>query len=348
MKTDLNFQISIPKSCHEDWNKFTPDPKGAFCKVCSKSVYDFTEKTPGQIKAILEEEMGVGKEVCGRFNSDQITPFADDRNNLNKETPPLDTISLNFRRLGKFALALFLVFGGLLFTTNSAFGQVEMGKVTYVKNPKIIKGRIMTGKKPIADSTTTAKMSKEKCTEKSIKHSIMGTPPNPQSLTMGGVSLNNIAPTALPLQKTIIEPSHKDSIADRIISEKQVIVDSIRNQPIEDVIINPPTIKVTEEILLNVNSLENKTEIEDENFMCYPNPSNGMINLKYSVKEKTLTGIAIYDINGNLIKALLKAQSMYAAEYNSQYDLSELPDGIYFCQMTSGNKRYTKRIILGK
>lgn len=45
----MNFGISIPKPCHEDWNKFASDEKGAFCKVCSKSVHDFTKKKPEEI-----------------------------------------------------------------------------------------------------------------------------------------------------------------------------------------------------------------------------------------------------------------------------------------------------------
>ena len=69
-----NFGITIPKPCHEDWNKMTPDAKGAFCKMCCKSVHDFTKKTAGEIKKILLEEINAGKKVCGRFNSNQLVP----------------------------------------------------------------------------------------------------------------------------------------------------------------------------------------------------------------------------------------------------------------------------------
>ena len=48
--------ISIPKPCHEDWNKMTPDAKGAFCASCQKSVYDFSNKTDQEIISVFEKE----------------------------------------------------------------------------------------------------------------------------------------------------------------------------------------------------------------------------------------------------------------------------------------------------
>src|ERR1039458_3430846 len=119
MQADTNFKISIPKPCHEDWNTFTPDQKGAFCKVCCKSVYDFTQRTNEQIKAILIKEMDEGASVCGRFKEDQVINLPGN-NGL---------VDLNFRRLKRFAMALYLVFGGLLFSNSKSIAQKRMGKV---------------------------------------------------------------------------------------------------------------------------------------------------------------------------------------------------------------------------
>ncbi len=69
MKT---LHISIPKPCSEDWDKMTAQEKGRFCATCSKTVVDFTEKTPAEIVAILQNPSG---KMCGRFRPDQLRSY---------------------------------------------------------------------------------------------------------------------------------------------------------------------------------------------------------------------------------------------------------------------------------
>ncbi len=111
MKT---FAISIPKPCHEDWNKMTPDAKGAFCASCQKSVYDFSKKTDEEIIEVFEKEEK-GK-VCGRFTPAQLS-----RPVISFGNPTLTS------RLAIFAYALLMVFGAALFNGADAYGQ-EMTK----------------------------------------------------------------------------------------------------------------------------------------------------------------------------------------------------------------------------
>lgn len=123
MKT---FAISIPKPCHEDWNKMTPDAKGAFCGSCQKSVYDFSQKTDEEIIEVFEKEEK-GK-VCGRFTPAQLSRPVVTFGNPNTTS-----------RLAIFAYALLMVFGAALFNGADAYGQerpkgevsVRMGKVAY-------------------------------------------------------------------------------------------------------------------------------------------------------------------------------------------------------------------------
>ena len=62
------FQIKIPNPCHENWEKMTPTQKGAFCKVCSKEVLDFTHSSQSKIKDSLLEE----KDPCVRILQSQM------------------------------------------------------------------------------------------------------------------------------------------------------------------------------------------------------------------------------------------------------------------------------------
>src|ERR1051326_998579 len=141
MDTTTNFRISIPKPCHEDSNKMTPDQKGAFCKVCNKSVHDFTKKAPEEIKIILVEEMSAGKKVCGRFNEDQIEPARISHAVSQSVSQRIDMWSLNFQRVKKFAVALFLVFGGYLFNSVRSSAQ-KMGKIAIPQHNYPIRGEI--------------------------------------------------------------------------------------------------------------------------------------------------------------------------------------------------------------
>ncbi len=114
MSSNFLQRISIPKPCHEDWSKMTPDQKGAFCGVCNKSVHDFSKKNAEEIERILlaEEE---GK-VCGRFSSAQLE--------LPRDVEiPLHLLPRNLSPFRAFALAVFLVFGSAMFGISDVYGQ---------------------------------------------------------------------------------------------------------------------------------------------------------------------------------------------------------------------------------
>jgi hypothetical protein len=69
-KSMQDFKITIPKPCHEDWDKMSPNEKGKHCCVCEKTVVDFTAMEPQEIKSFFEAKKG--EKVCGHFKTEQV------------------------------------------------------------------------------------------------------------------------------------------------------------------------------------------------------------------------------------------------------------------------------------
>lgn len=62
-------KITIPKPCHENWEMMTPEDKGRFCAVCSKTVRDFTNASDEEIINVFST---TSENICGNFNESQL------------------------------------------------------------------------------------------------------------------------------------------------------------------------------------------------------------------------------------------------------------------------------------
>jgi len=62
-------KINIPTPCHENWNNMTPDEKGRFCSVCSKTVRDFRTVSDEEIIDVFSDS---SENICGNFNETQL------------------------------------------------------------------------------------------------------------------------------------------------------------------------------------------------------------------------------------------------------------------------------------
>ena len=120
-------KITIPKPCHENWAAMTPDEKGRFCKVCSKSVRDFTSASDLQIMNNLSGDIN----ICGNFQVDQL-----DRNLSHSFINSLFT---------KFAVGFVLTSGGIVSAQTQPKKSCEVktdvpiqirGEVSQVPTPK--------------------------------------------------------------------------------------------------------------------------------------------------------------------------------------------------------------------
>ena len=63
-------KITLPKPCHENWETMTPQEKGRFCLVCSKTVRDFTNDYDDEMLDFFSEP--ASKNTCGNFYESQL------------------------------------------------------------------------------------------------------------------------------------------------------------------------------------------------------------------------------------------------------------------------------------
>ncbi|MBN1302089.1 MAG: T9SS type A sorting domain-containing protein [Melioribacteraceae bacterium] len=79
----------------------------------------------------------------------------------------------------------------------------------------------------------------------------------------------------------------------------------------------------------------------------YPNPFNPSTAIRFSLKESGVTSVRIYNAIGQEVMELFNKE-MKAGTYNYYFDASSLSSGVYFYQLTSGNYKAARKMMLIK
>ena len=83
-------------------------------------------------------------------------------------------------------------------------------------------------------------------------------------------------------------------------------------------------------------------------FIVYPNPTKGEFTIKYDLKKRSDVLVDIVDINGVSLRTVVNIQGQHNGKYQVPVNLSDLPNGIYFVNLTNEGKRRTQKLILQK
>ncbi|MBS7252802.1 hypothetical protein [Flavobacterium branchiicola] len=111
----MEFKITIPEPCHENWDKMTPKENGRFCLSCSKTVIDFTKMLPEEIQHYFIQNRN--EKICGRFKKSQL-------NTINIQIPNRVLYSqTHYHKM--FLLALFIAMGTTLFSCQDKDGNKQ-------------------------------------------------------------------------------------------------------------------------------------------------------------------------------------------------------------------------------
>ncbi|MFN1215874.1 TonB-dependent receptor plug domain-containing protein [Chryseobacterium kwangjuense] len=117
-------KITIPKPCHENWETMTPEEKGRFCSVCSKTVRDFTTASDDEIMKSFSDS---SEDICGNFYESQL--------NRNLHYSYINSVFI------KFAAGFILTTGGLVSVRaqqNIPTDTLQSEKISEIVLPELV------------------------------------------------------------------------------------------------------------------------------------------------------------------------------------------------------------------
>ena len=79
----------------------------------------------------------------------------------------------------------------------------------------------------------------------------------------------------------------------------------------------------------------------------YPNPFNPTTNLKFQMPNEAFVKLIVFDVLGREI-AVLVNEELNAGTYEVEFDGTNLPSGVYFYKLVSGDFVETKKMVLVK
>ena len=98
--------------------------------------------------------------------------------------------------------------------------------------------------------------------------------------------------------------------------------------------------------------INSQDEVFDEEVITYklfnyPNPFNSSTTIIFDLPQSNYTQISIYNSIGQLIKKF-ESDNIEKGTHKLIFDASNIPSGVYFYKLTSGNYTQTKKMVLLK
>ncbi|MCC6864761.1 MAG: T9SS type A sorting domain-containing protein [Ignavibacteria bacterium] len=104
--------------------------------------------------------------------------------------------------------------------------------------------------------------------------------------------------------------------------------------------------------VFGIQQISSEIPLSSNLFQNYPNPFNPSTKIKFTLKKDTKSEnknvkLIVYDISGKQVANLIN-RALLSGTYEAEFDASNLPSGVYFYKLTSGNFSESKKMILLK
>ena len=96
-----------------------------------------------------------------------------------------------------------------------------------------------------------------------------------------------------------------------------------------------------------VNDSDNKVVNDFTLYQNYPNPFNPNTNINYTIPNGNFVSITVYDVLGNKIETLVNEYKS-AGSYETRFNGENFSSGVYYYQLRSGSRVFTKKMLLIK
>ena len=123
----------------------------------------------------------------------------------------------------------------------------------------------------------------------------------------------------------------------RVTENGEELVSQIMSQAIE---------KITEP--QSEEKIEKKMMDDEFYLKLYPNPSAGDVTIEYNTSKSDVVEILLHDSQGKLVYKLKNNSTHDSGMHRITLNGAELPAGIYFCTLQTGNKHTTEKLIIVK
>ncbi len=90
-------------------------------------------------------------------------------------------------------------------------------------------------------------------------------------------------------------------------------------------------------VSFNVSNSTGINENKQNTVSVYPNPADNFVNVK--VEGGNSARVEIYNISGSLVESIV-------SDGSDRINIGELPNGVYFVSVTSGDKKIVKRLVI--
>lgn len=96
--------------------------------------------------------------------------------------------------------------------------------------------------------------------------------------------------------------------------------------------------------IIGVQNISTDIPISYALFQNYPNPFNPATKIKYDIKQSGYVRLIIFDALGRKVETLVD-EYQHAGTYETNFNASHYPSGVYFYKLTTNNFTETKRML---